>query len=219
MTDTKTIKIYTDGGCDRNPGGTGGWAYRVIDGDKITDKNGRVENTTNNRMELTAAIKALESIKNPAEIELFTDSQYLSRGMTEWIFGWIKRNWVLKDGSPVKNAELWQKLYTSGRKHKVKWTWVRGHGDDVHNLQVDRLVKQAMQGKVAAGRASTAAEAAAIPVVKVTRSKGKPSGITLSLKPSIRVRVDSGVELKIGKEHLQKLVEDLIAALREIEES
>ena len=74
MKDSKTIKIYTDGGCDKNPGGTGGWAYRIIDGDKITDKSGRVENTTNNRMELTAAIHALETIKESAQVELFTDS-------------------------------------------------------------------------------------------------------------------------------------------------
>jgi ribonuclease HI len=219
MKDSKTIKIYTDGGCDKNPGGTGGWAYRVIDEDKIIDKSGRVENTTNNRMELTAAIKALESIKKPAQVELFTDSQYLSRGMTEWIFGWIKRNWILKDGSPVKNADLWQTLYELGCQHKVKWTWVRGHGDDPHNLQVDRMVKQAMKGKVASGRAASMVDGAAIPVVKINRSKGKPVGVTLFLKASKSIQMDSPVELKVGKEQLQKLVEDLIAALREIEES
>ncbi len=216
---TDQITIYTDGGCDMNPGGTGGWAYKLIDGDRITEKSGRAENTTNNRMELTAAIRALESLEEPATVELITDSQYLARGMTEWMAGWIRRNWALKDGSPVKNLDLWKKLYDQNRKHKITWTWVRGHADDPHNRRVDQMVQKAMKGEVVAGKSEVQTSVSAIPEVKLLKSRGKPTAVAITLKSHGAAVVDAPATLKVEATHLQKLIEDLITALRKIEES
>ena len=213
------ITIYTDGGCDKNPGGTGGWAYKIISGDSIIEKSGRAENTTNNRMELTAAIRALESLEEPLAVELITDSQYLARGMTEWIVGWIRKKWALKDGSPVKNVDLWKKLYDLNKKHRIIWTWVRGHADDPHNRRVDQMVQKAMKGEVTTVRSDAQTSITAIPEVKLLKSKGKLTAVTITLKSHGAARVDAPATLKVEAAHLQKLIEDLIAALRKIEES
>ncbi|MBU0517379.1 ribonuclease HI [bacterium] len=215
----KQVKIYTDGGCDKNPGGTGGWAYLIIQGPTSLECSGRVENTTNNRMELSAAIYALYSLKSGHIVDLYTDSQYLSRGMNEWIFSWIKRGWKVKDGNPVKNVELWQKLHALSQKHQITWNWVKGHADDEYNQRVDKLVQQAMKGKLVNGKAGEHSAAPALPQVKVNKSKGKPVSVTISLSSSKNVRVDTAKELKVDGAQLQKLIEDLIAALRQIEES
>ncbi|TKJ39992.1 ribonuclease HI [candidate division LCP-89 bacterium B3_LCP] len=213
------IKIYTDGGCDKNPGGTGGWAFRIIDGDEITERSGRVESTTNNRMELMAAVQALESLQNSTDVELFSDSQYLVRGMKEWIFGWYKRGWKLKDGSPVKNVEIWQKLQQFSQLHKIKWNWVRGHADDPNNNRVDKLVQDAMKGKIITSGTARIRAASATPAVKLVKHKGKPVAVKIALKSSGDVMIDIPTEIKIDAIHLQKLIEDLVAALREVEES
>jgi ribonuclease HI len=213
------VKIYTDGGCDKNPGGTGGWAFRLVSGDQVLEKSGRVENTTNNRMELLAAINALTALTKPSEVELFTDSQYLSRGMNEWIHGWLSKNWKLKDGSPVKNDDLWKQLYELDRKHKVTWTWIRGHADSPDNVQVDRLVKAAIKAKIAADNRSVSGRPLSSPVVKINKSKGKPTAVIISLEPVGGMQVDTPVSFKIEPVQLPKLIEDLLAALRKIEES
>jgi len=215
----KHLKIYTDGGCDKNPGGTGGWAYLILDGQSSWECSGKVENTTNNRMELSAAIYALENLKSPRIIDLFTDSQYLVRGMNEWIFSWIKRGWKVKDGNPVKNAELWQKLHALSQQHQISWNWVKGHAEDEHNQRVDKLVQQAMKGKIVNGKSGEQSAAPAVPHVKVNKSRGKAASVTISLSSSKHVKVDAAKELKIDRKHLQKLIEELIAALRQIEES
>jgi ribonuclease HI len=217
--ESSKIRIYTDGGCDVNPGGTGGWAFRILDGDRAVERSGRVEGTTNNRMELTAAIRALEMLKVPSELELFTDSQYLARGMSEWIHGWIRRNWALKDGSPVKNDDLWKRLFELAKRHQVSWTWVRGHRDDTNNVRVDHLVKKAMKGELVGDGSSAEGVSSVPPKVELIKRRGKPIAVTISLKPGPTVQMDIVPKLKIEVEHLQKLVEDLIAALRETEES
>ena len=211
------IKIYTDGGCDKNPGGTGGWAYRIKSGKRVTERSGRILNTTNNRMELTAAIEALNALKSIFTVELYTDSQYLSRGMTEWIGAWQARNWRLKDGSPVKNVDLWQKLLELDRKHQVTWQWVRGHADDPDNVYVDKMVRAAMKGKVVTERSGQVKVELPIPAVKVNKVKGKPVSVTISQKPGRNVGVDAPISLKVEAKHLQKLIEDLVKALHVIE--
>ncbi len=212
------IIIYTDGGCDKNPGGTGGWAFRIISSDKVLERSGRVESTTNNRMEMLAAINALEALKKPAKVELFSDSQYLVKGISEWIHNWVRRGWKLKDGSPVKNDDLWKKLYELNKKHSVTWTWVRGHADDQNNILVDKLVRAAIKGKIAKGKSKQVEAISAVPQVRLSRGKGKPAAVTINLKSASGAQVDRPVSLKIGAEHLQKLIEDLIAAQRKIEE-
>jgi ribonuclease HI len=213
------VAVYTDGGCDKNPGGTGGWAFRIIAGDRVLERSGRVENTTNNRMELTAAIEALKALKKRSKVNLFTDSQYLALGMSQWLSGWIKRGWKLKTGDQVKNADLWRELHDLSRKHDVEWIWVRGHSGDKDNVRVDKMVGEAIRGRVDPGSRRKSAEVTAVPEVKVNRIKGKPASVTITLKSGRDSRTDRPARMKIAPQHLQKLIEDLIAAQREIEES
>ena len=131
------IIIYTDGGCDPNPG-PGGWAALIITGGKRSEISGAEKETTNNRMELTAAIQALKSIKKAAEITLFTDSQYLHKGINEWLPKWLAKNWRGSNGS-VKNQDLWHELLTVRSRHKIKWHWLRGHTGNAENNRVDYL--------------------------------------------------------------------------------
>ncbi len=141
-----SIIVYTDGGCAGNPG-PGGWACVIIaDGKQRTSSGGERE-TTNNRMELTAVISALESIAaDPAlrgrEVELHTDSQYVQKGMTEWIEGWIRKGWVTASKTPVKNRELWQQLKAVADQLDVRWNWVKGHAGVELNELCDRLVQE-----------------------------------------------------------------------------
>lgn len=139
MTETKPkVTIYTDGACSGNPG-PGGWGAVLIYGEYEKELSGAKRNTTNNRMELTAAIEALESLKQPCEVTLYTDSQYVQRGMTEWMTNWIKKNW-----KNVKNVELWQKLREAESRHDVTWEWVRGHAGNTYNERVDKLAVEAI---------------------------------------------------------------------------
>jgi len=140
------VTIYTDGACDPNPG-PGGWAaiLRFAGHEKVL--TGHAPRTTNNRMELQAAISALNSLGGPTRVELFTDSEYLKKGITEWLPGWIARDWRKSDKTPVLNADLWQDLQALASKHQVKWQWVRGHSGDAHNERVDRLATRAIRGR------------------------------------------------------------------------
>ncbi len=136
------ITIYTDGGADPNPG-IGGWAALLQYGEHEKVLTGNDPETTNNRMELQAAIAALQAIKRPSTIEFHTDSEYLRQGITEWIEKWAANNWQLKGGRPVQNADLWQTLWPLVKRHEIAWHWVKGHAGDAGNERVDQLARQA----------------------------------------------------------------------------
>ena len=136
------IKIYTDGSCLGNPG-NGGWAAIINDQDKITKISGNKKNTTNNQMELMAAIEALKKIPTEQEVQLYTDSKYVKMGITEWIKKWSQNNWKTSSKQKVKNLELWKELNIISKKHKIKWFWVKSHAGDPFNEEVDVLAKKA----------------------------------------------------------------------------
>ena len=138
---SERVAIWTDGACSGNPG-PGGWgAVLTFDG-KEKDLCGGEQLTTNNRMELTAAIMALEALKRPCEIDLHTDSQYVRGGITGWLAGWKRNGWKTSDKKPVKNVELWQRLEEAAARHQVKWHWVRGHNEDPGNERADLLANR-----------------------------------------------------------------------------
>jgi len=136
--------IYTDGGCDPNPG-PGGWAALLRFGAHEKILSGAEPAATNNRMELTAAIQALNALKSPCQVDLFTDSQYLRRGITEWLPAWRQRGWKRKGGA-LANLDLWQVLDALVQQHQMTWHWVRGHAGDRDNAHVDALARQARRG-------------------------------------------------------------------------
>lgn len=135
------VIIYTDGGADPNPG-IGGWAAILRYGQSEKVLTGHEPHTTNNRMELQAAIAALQALTRPSTVQFYTDSEYLRKGITEWIDGWAKNNWQ-KKGKPVPNADMWQKLWPLVKKHQITWHWVKGHAGDEYNERVDTLARQA----------------------------------------------------------------------------
>lgn len=135
------VTIHTDGACSGNPG-PGGWGAILQFNGTEKEIFGGEALTTNNRMELMAAIMALESLKRPCPVILYTDSQYVRQGITEWIHAWKKRQWRKADGKPVINADLWQRLETANKAHKVDWRWVRGHAGDPMNERADGLARQ-----------------------------------------------------------------------------
>lgn len=147
----RMVEIFTDGACRGNPG-PGGWgALLRYNGHEKTLLGGEAH-TTNNRMEMMAAIQALESLKRPCQVKLSTDSQYLKKGITEWIDDWKRRGWKTAAKKPVKNADLWQRLDSAIRHHQVEWHWVRGHNGHVENEIADNLANKAideMRGKTA----------------------------------------------------------------------
>ena len=136
------IKIYTDGSCLENPG-SGGWAAIINDNGNIKKISGSEKSTTNNRMELMATIRALSDMKPQDEIELYTDSQYVKLGITEWINSWIKNSWKTSKKEDVKNKDLWLKLYNLDQSLNIKWNWIKAHAGDPLNEEVDLLAKKA----------------------------------------------------------------------------
>lgn len=134
----KEILLYTDGACSGNPG-AGGWAAILIYKKKIKKISGCQSDTTNNRMELMAAIKGLEALNEKCKVSLYTDSMYLKDGITKWIINWRKNNWRTSNKKPVKNMDLWQQLELVVQNHEVVWHWVKGHGEDKYNIMVDEL--------------------------------------------------------------------------------
>ena len=138
------IKIYTDGSCLKNPG-DGGWAAIININNDVKKISGSVKDTTNNKMELMAPIKALQEIKDQQPIEIYTDSQYVKLGITDWIHKWIKNNWQTSKKEPVKNKELWIELYELTRSYEIKWIWVKAHAGNILNEEVDLLAKQAAE--------------------------------------------------------------------------
>jgi ribonuclease HI len=144
VSDDKRIAIWSDGACSGNPG-PGGWgAVLVWDGHRKELKGGAAA-TTNNRMELTAAIEAIEALKRPSAIDFYTDSQYLRGGVMGWIKGWKRNGWKTSDRKPVKNVDLWQKLDALGERHDITWHWVRGHAGTEGNERADELAREGMK--------------------------------------------------------------------------
>ena len=140
----KVIKIYTDGACSGNPG-RGGWGAILLFADHQKEIYDGEEYTTNNKMELMAVIKSLEIIKGTYEIIIYTDSVYVKKGITEWIFNWKKNNWKTAKKQPVKNQELWQRLDEEVKKHQsIQWVWVKGHSGDYYNERADELARRSL---------------------------------------------------------------------------
>ena len=137
------IEIYTDGACRGNPG-PGGWAALLQKGEHEKQISGAEALNTNNRMELTAVIRALETLKQPVEARLYTDSQYVRRGITEWLVAWKARGWRTADRKPVKNQDLWERLEAVSARHRIEWRWVPGHAGVPGNERVDRLANEAI---------------------------------------------------------------------------
>jgi len=137
----ETIYIYSDGACKGNPG-AGGWGALLVVGGHRKEISGGEANTTNNRMEMTAVIRALESLKRPSTVEVHTDSQYVQKGISEWMAGWKRRNWRTADGKPVKNQDLWLQLDALSQLHHIEWKWVRGHSGHPENERADALANQ-----------------------------------------------------------------------------
>jgi ribonuclease HI len=140
----KQVEIHTDGACLGNPG-PGGWAALLRHGSSERELVGGEADTTNNRMELMAAIAALEALKASCEVVLHTDSQYVKKGIGEWMPNWIRRGWKTAAGEPVKNQDLWQRLSVANARHQVQWRWVRGHSGHVDNERVDQLARTAAE--------------------------------------------------------------------------
>lgn len=137
------VTIYTDGACSGNPG-PGGWGAILISGTHRKELSGGEALTTNNRMELLAAISALEALKRPSRVDLHTDSEYVRNGISSWIHGWKKKGWKTAANKPVKNAELWQQLDTARHRHEVHWHWVKGHAGHPENERADELAREGM---------------------------------------------------------------------------
>jgi len=141
------VVIYTDGACKGNPG-PGGWGALLRSGARERELFGGDPLTTNNRMELTAVIRALEALNRRCEIDLYTDSQYVKNGIETWIHGWKRNGWKTSDKKPVKNAELWRELEALTERHEIRWHWVKGHADTEGNLRADALANRGVAAVV-----------------------------------------------------------------------
>ncbi len=139
-TEIQMIEIWTDGACSGNPG-KGGWGALLCKGTVEKELYGGEPDTTNNRMELMATIKALEALKKPCTVTLYTDSNYVKNGITTWIKGWLAKNWKTANGQPVKNKDLWLMLLEATKPHKINWVWVKGHAGNVNNERADSLAR------------------------------------------------------------------------------
>lgn len=137
------VEIWTDGACSGNPG-PGGWGAILTMGSVEKELSGAEPQTTNNRMELMAAIAALEALTRPCAVKLHIDSQYVRQGITQWIHGWRRNGWKTADKKPVKNEDLWRRLDAAAARHKIDWIWVKGHAGDVMNERADALARGAI---------------------------------------------------------------------------
>lgn len=146
---TPQVVIYTDGACSGNPG-PGGWGAILMWGDREKELCGGEPATTNNRMEMMAAIQALEALNRPCRVELHTDSQYLMKGVTEWLAGWKARGWKTTSKEPVKNVDLWRRLDEARLRHQVDWRWVKGHAGHELNERADALARKGLKDALAA---------------------------------------------------------------------
>jgi ribonuclease HI len=144
MDSDDVVEIWTDGGCKPNPG-PGGWAAILKFKGTLRELSGAEAETTNNRMELTAAAEALAALKRPCKVILHTDSEYLKNGITRWHTGWVRKNWRTAAGDPVKNMDLWRRVLDAAKNHAVEWRWVRGHSVDEMNERADQLATAARE--------------------------------------------------------------------------
>ena len=144
-----SVEIYTDGACRGNPG-PGGWAAVLRSGAHEKTLQGSAAQTTNNRMELTAAVSALQALMRPASVVLYTDSKYVQQGISEWLPSWRARGWKTAGKKPVKNLDLWQALHQATAGHAIEWRWVRGHSGNAYNEEVDRLANEAIDKMLSA---------------------------------------------------------------------
>jgi ribonuclease HI len=151
MAETPAVLVYTDGACSRNPG-PGGWGAILIYGAHRKELSGGEPLTTNNRMELMAAITALEALKRPVRVELYTDSEYVRNGISQWLEGWKRKGWRTAGNAPVKNLELWQRLDSASQRHRVHWHWVKGHAGHPENERADALAREGMRPFLEAAR-------------------------------------------------------------------
>lgn len=142
MSELTYVEIATDGACKGNPG-RGGWGAVIRSGAHEKELSGSEPHTTNNRMEMTAVIRALEALKRPCHVTLSTDSRYVMDGMTKWMHGWLKNSWRTADKKPVKNADLWQALWAAAKPHRIDWVWVKGHAGHPDNERADKLASDA----------------------------------------------------------------------------
>lgn len=142
MSEMPAVQMATDGACKGNPG-PGGWGVVIRSGGAEKELSGGEPLTTNNRMEMTAAIKGLEALKRPCQVILSTDSRYVMDGLTKWLAGWQRNGWRTASKQPVKNADLWQELIAAAAPHKIKWEWVKGHAGHPENERADRLASDA----------------------------------------------------------------------------
>ena len=143
MSDLPQVTIFTDGACSGNPG-PGGWGAILRFGDVEKELKGGENPTTNNRMELMAAISALEALKKPTAVDLTTDSQYVRQGITSWIHNWKKNGWRTASKEPVKNVDLWQRLDAALKRHEVRWHWIKGHAGHAENERADQLARDGL---------------------------------------------------------------------------
>jgi ribonuclease HI len=139
-----SVTIYSDGGCKPNPG-KGGWGAVLMFGEHRKDLSGAEWDTTNNRMELTAAIEALDTLNQPCLVTMHTDSEYLKNGITRWLKGWVRNGWITSTRQPVKNEDLWQQLHEAIQRHEIRWKWVKGHDGNTWNEYVDQLATRARE--------------------------------------------------------------------------
>ncbi len=146
MSEESVVLIHTDGACLGNPG-PGGWGALLHHRGRERELSGGEPDTTNNRMELLAAIMALEALKRPCAVRLRTDSQYVRQGISQWLSGWVARGWRTAGGAAVKNRDLWERLQQAAAPHEIRWEWVRGHAGDPDNERVDRLARAAAEAQ------------------------------------------------------------------------
>ena len=146
----KIVEIYADGACKGNPG-PGGWGVLLRAGGREKEMCGGEAQTTNNRMELAAVIEGLRSLKERSQVRVYTDSQYVQKGISEWIHSWKRRGWLTADRKPVKNADLWRRLDEIARGHQVEWFWVKGHAGHPENERADMLANRGIPNEIAQG--------------------------------------------------------------------
>lgn len=144
----KQVEIFTDGACKGNPG-PGGWGVLLRMGPHEKEISGHEGNTTNNRMEMTAVIRALNALIEPCAVDLYTDSKYVVDGITKWVHGWRRKGWVNASKQPVRNADLWHELIDATSRHQVEWHWIKGHDGHTENERVDRLASDAAHAAMA----------------------------------------------------------------------
>lgn len=138
------MTLYTDGACSGNPG-PGGWACVLIYGEHVKELSGGAAGTTNNRMEMMAALEGLKALKRPCKVEFYTDSNYLKDGITQWLDGWKRRGWKTSSKKPVKNQDIWEQLDEVIQKHEIEWHWVKGHAGVEYNERCDELAREALE--------------------------------------------------------------------------